>query len=564
MNSRSSTRMILRPLAAAAVALALLLGIATAAQAAPPSPDSGTRGTAVTVTLTPPHSWTQLAVNASTGVGLTPDGRAWSWGTDFDLQLGDGSGVSRSTPGPVTMPAGVSAFTQISVGTYHVLALGDDGKAYTWGRNNYGQLGNSTNTDSSTPVAVTMPTGVKFTQISTGSYHSLALGDNGRAYAWGEGANGQIGNGSTADRNRPVAVTLPDGVSSFTAVSAGGEHSLAIGVDGNTYAWGYNEYGQLGNNTVTNSTSPVAVTMPAGVKFTQISAGGEHSLAIGDNNKTYGWGRNNRGQVGDNSGTMRRTPVAVSLATGVPAFTQVSAGFAHSLAIGDNGRAYAWGWNTAGAVGDNTLTSRDRPVAATLPSGVTSFSHVSAGLNVSLAIGNDSKAYAWGKNYSGELGDGTNTDRRVPTAVAQPAVVVTRVTFGGVNGTSLTKLSDSTWRVNAPPRPNGPDDVVVSWTLGGVVQTPITYTNGFTYVGPKVEITTQAYRNSARTVEIPRGGVVAPGATIYWRYTVKNTGPVPVSITQIKRNNQVLALSICATQELAAGATTTCNAESTV
>ncbi|WP_422614016.1 RCC1 domain-containing protein, partial [Bifidobacterium indicum] len=152
--------------------------------------------------------------------------------------------------------------TAISAGYRHSLALTGDGTAYAWGYNYYGQLGRtdvSTGSSSATPGRVSTPAGVAFTAISAGDSHSLALTGDGTAYAWGWNVFGQLGDGTTIQRTTPARVGTPDGAPSgfsYTAITAGQNtnHTLAIGSDGNTYAWGNNGNGQLGNNT-TNTTS---------------------------------------------------------------------------------------------------------------------------------------------------------------------------------------------------------------------------------------------------------------------------------------------------------------------
>ncbi|WP_033505034.1 hypothetical protein, partial [Bifidobacterium actinocoloniiforme] len=170
---------------------------------------------------------------------------------------------------------------------------------YAWGYNNEGELGDGTNTQRSLPVRVNTPTGVTFTQINAGKYHSLAIGSDGNTYAWGDNGSGELGDDSKINRSTPVPVHAPSGVT-FTQISAGGAHSLAIGSDGNTYAWGDNSFGQMGTGT-SSSTLPKRVSAPAGVTFTQINAGWNHSLAIGSNRNTYAWGANWYYQLGDDS-----------------------------------------------------------------------------------------------------------------------------------------------------------------------------------------------------------------------------------------------------------------------
>ncbi len=214
------------------------------------------------------------------------------------------------------MPAGVT-FTSVTASSYYSLALGSDGKAYAWGANGSGQLGIGTNTGSSVPVAVTMPAGVTFTSVTAGNIHSLALGSDGKTYAWGDNSLGQLGDGTTWYRYVPVAVTMPPGVT-FTSVTGGYQSSVALGSDGKAYGWGANYYGQLGNGSTTNSSVPVAVTMPPGVTFTSVSASiGTYSVALGSDGKTYAWGSNGSGQLGNGTTTNSSIPVAVTMPPGV-------------------------------------------------------------------------------------------------------------------------------------------------------------------------------------------------------------------------------------------------------
>ncbi|WP_422614018.1 RCC1 domain-containing protein, partial [Bifidobacterium indicum] len=185
---------------------------------------------------------------------------------------------------------------------------------------------------------------VRFAQVSGGNNHSLGLGSDGAAYAWGYNYYGQLGDGTTNQRNTPARVGMPAGVA-FTAVSAGGNHSMALDRDGNIWTWGYNGSGQLGDGTTTNRTTPVKAATPAGVAFTAISAGGNHSMALDRDGNIWTWGYNGYRQLGDGTTTTNRTtPVRVAMPDGT-AFTAISAGYRHSLALTGDGTAYAWGYN---------------------------------------------------------------------------------------------------------------------------------------------------------------------------------------------------------------------------
>jgi alpha-tubulin suppressor-like RCC1 family protein len=151
--------------------------------------------------------------------------------------------------------------------------------ALAWGRNDLGQLGNGTAANSSTPMPVSLPAGTRVTAVSAGFGHNLALTSTGRVLAWGDNTFGQVGDGTTTNRSTPVPVSLPPGTW-VTAIAGGGNHSLALTSTGRVLAWGLNDFGQVGDGTTTNRSTPVLVSLPAGMRVTAISGGGDHSLAI--------------------------------------------------------------------------------------------------------------------------------------------------------------------------------------------------------------------------------------------------------------------------------------------
>ncbi len=200
---------------------------------------------------------------------------------------------------------------QVSAGLYHSLALGSDGNVYTWGNTRTTPVMVEKPDRKMYPD---LPRDFTYVQVSAGSYHSLALGSDGNVYAWGNNRYGQLGDGTRTTRTTPVRVktpdrkTYPDLPKDFTylQVSAGSYHSLALGSDGNAYAWGLNFYGQLGNNSSSDSSVPVRArdsTKPndtsKGLQAVQIGAGSYHSLAVGSDGYTYAWGWNCTGQLGN-------------------------------------------------------------------------------------------------------------------------------------------------------------------------------------------------------------------------------------------------------------------------
>lgn len=284
-----------------------------------------------------------------------------------------------------------------------------NGSVYAWGSNAHGQLGSSlAGSGSATPVAVNNPLTGGVTMAAAGTYNSVGI-RNGAVYAWGDNVYGQLGNGTTGSSSAtPVPVSgLDNGV---TVVAAGASHELAI-QNGAVFAWGYNGFGELGNNSTANSSTPVAVGYPLTSGVTTVAAGGYHNLAI-KNGTIYAWGGNAQGQLGNNSTTNSVVPVAVSdLSSGV---TGIAGGTYHSLAI-KNGALYAWGYNVNGQLGNNSVINSSAPVALSYPldSGVTA---IAGGDGHSLAV-KDGYVYTWGANDHGQLGDGTTTAHRTPVRI---------------------------------------------------------------------------------------------------------------------------------------------------
>ena len=373
--------------------------------------------------------FTQISGGSSHSLALGSDGNLYSWGYNKQGQLGrETTGESKrdNQPGLVTPPAGVH-FTQACVGSWHSLALGSDGNLYSWGANSYGELGRDTGsaTYDAKPGKVNLPTGVaKITQIRAGTFYSMALDSDGDLYSWGDNTYDELGRytGDLDFKDRtPRKVSTPLGVKKYTWIAIGEWTSLAIGSDGNLYSWGWNESGQLGRNTgsATQDRRPRKVNMPAGVKkFTQISTERRYSLALGSDDNLYSWGSNDCGQLGRDTGSARyeAKPGKVTMPTGIAKFTQVSAGYSHSLAIGSDGNLYSWGYNQYGELGRPTSGRYDsRPGMVAFPE--------------------DPKP--------------------------------DNVSFGGTPGSNLDANPDGTWSVTTPPHDHGRVDVVITWKMNG-------------------------------------------------------------------------------------------------
>lgn len=373
---------------AVAVALLLLPSISLAGSAVPGTVtawgynglgclgDTTTISSSKPVTVALPAGVSALAITAGSfhNLAITTDG-VYTWGGGVTI------------PARVTFPPAVTTVTDIAAGAGHSLALTNDG-VYAWGGNSSGQLGDGTTTSRPDPVKISFPAAVTAVlSVAAGSYHSLAVTNDG-VYAWGSNGGAQLGDGTRVNRTAPVKVALPAAVTAVSAIAGGGFHSLALTNDG-VYAWGNNTFGQLGNGSITDSVVPVKAVFnsfrrtPAPTAVTAIAAGFWNSLAVGDGN-IYGWGYGSNGELGSPAGSTNVFPVKAVLPkkSATIVFTTVSAGDMHGLALSTAGEVYAFGNNSEGQLGSNS-TGGPTPTKVPGESGVID---VSAGYSHSLAL----------------------------------------------------------------------------------------------------------------------------------------------------------------------------------
>ena len=423
--------------------------------------------------------FTSLVAGNSHTCGLVSGGTAYCWGANSYGELGDGNTTSQSIPVAVS---GGLAFTSLVAGTDHTCGLAIGGTAYCWGSNSSGQLGDGTTTSRTAPVVVSG--GLAYTRIVARNSHNCGLTSGGTAYCWGYNWNGQLGDGTSgngsnsANRMSPVAVT---GGRTFTSLVAGDSHTCGLVSGGTGYCWGSNHYGQFGDGTNTSRTSlgmmangrvltsitagsthtcglepggtaycwgsdttgqlgvgssamatgAVTVATEAGVNLTKVSTGASHSCGITNSATMMCWGKNYSGRLG--GGTNDGTNIAVTSPANVQipfwlvpptgsGFSNIVTGSEHSCGLTRDGQAYCWGFNSNGQLGDGTTTQRMVPTRVTLLPGI-SLAAISAGYSHTCGVATSGDAYCWGSNYYGQLGDGTTTRRTVATRVTLPAGV---------------------------------------------------------------------------------------------------------------------------------------------
>ena len=382
--------------------------------------------------------YSQVAQAISTGevhsCALLTTGGVKCWGDNEDGQLGNNSHTSSAIP--VGVSELVSGVESISAGGFrHTCALLSTGGVKCWGSNMYGQLGNDSITSSAIPIEVNGMTSNVLAISSASSDYTCALLISGGIKCWGYNTYGQLGNNSNAGSYFPVDVSGL--VSGVTAISAGTYHACALLMYGGVKCWGANWYGGLGNNSTTSSAIPVDVSgMASGVAA--ISAGSGHTCALLINGGVKCWGSNAIGQLGNNSTADSYIPVDVSgLDSGVMA---ISAGESFTCALLTTGGVKCWGWNAYGELGNNTNTDSHIPVDVSgMKSGVVA---IDAGGSHTCALLTNGSVKCWGFNRYGELGNNTFTNSLVPVGV-----------FGleGTPSSSLSMISGKVSDANINP-----------------------------------------------------------------------------------------------------------------
>lgn len=334
---------------------------------------------------------------------------ATTWGHNSAGGLGLGSTARALTPLPVQLPPNT---TSVALGQGYSLAVAG-GKVLAWGDNELGQLGDDTTRSRLRPVRVALPPSARVVAVAVDLDHSLALTSTGRVYAWGHNQYGQLGDGSTTNRNRPVRVPNRSRV---IAIAAGQDHSLAVTRKGAVWAWGRNDVGQLGDGTTARRARPTQTLLPHGVRAAAVSAGTSHSVAVTRNGRVISWGP---ARLVGSAKTVSRPRPAPPRYVGLPDRRKVvaaAAGSRHTLALTRSGRVYAWGDNETGQLGIGSAHTRLTPQRIAVP-GRPKVVSVDATSETSLLLTSSDDVWAWEANDFGQLGNGELNHRDRPQRV---------------------------------------------------------------------------------------------------------------------------------------------------
>jgi uncharacterized repeat protein (TIGR02543 family) len=280
-----------------------------------------------------------------------------------------------------------------------------------------------------------LQSGETIRDVFAGQYHTFVVTTNGRVYSWGWNRYGQLGDGTSgtsqneniADKSTPTLISFPAG-EIIRNVVADQDHSLAVTTTGRVYSWGRNNSGQLGDDTLVDNSTPTLISFPGGETIRNVAAGIEHSLAVTTSGQVYAWGSNLRGQLGKTTIVNPKTPNLISFdgpnsLNDGETVRDVVAGGEYSHAVTTNGRVYSMGSNFRGKLGDGTTTNRSTPTLILFP-GINEFNNEETIRNIhigslhSVAVTTAGRVYSMGSNFRGKLGDGTTTDKSSPTLIS--------------------------------------------------------------------------------------------------------------------------------------------------
>jgi alpha-tubulin suppressor-like RCC1 family protein len=370
------------------------------------------------------------------------DGTVMGWGFNEDGQLGTGtasSGGCRCVTSPTA--ASISEVTQISASAYDTLGLLSDGTVEAWGLNEYGQLGDGSTTQSSSPVEVSGLNNA--VEVASGTYYnSLALLADGTVVTWGENDYGLLGVGEMGGPETcgtytcsKTPVPVP-GLTDVVAIDAGYYYDLALLADGTVMAWGWDGYGSLGDAPKEDLEGcecidhPVPVPGLSGVA--SIDAGLYSGSAVRTDGTVVDWGYNEYGELGDGVRLQRAGCTCWGLVQvpGVSGVTQSAGGYSFTLALRGDGSLSGWGYSEYDELGVPLENGCDCTATPMPVEGVSGPVAISAGGYHNVALMSDGTIQSWGYGHYGELGNGATPEKEVPTAVA------------GLSGASAVDASD--------------------------------------------------------------------------------------------------------------------------
>lgn len=382
---------------------------------------------------------TKISAGGSFTVALVEEKTVYAWGNNKWGQLGNGSINDCIRPVDITDGFNIrngEEVVDIFTSFRSAYLLTTEGRLFSWGNNDHGQLGDGTNIDKSYPKEITsrfcLLDGEKILNVNTGGFHCLLITSFGRFFSWGNNEYGQLGDGSNINKNIPVDITsefLLKNDEKLENVYVGLGHSMLTTSLGRIYSWGNNEYGQLGDGTTTKKNKPTDITSDFNFmdneKVHNVSIGSLHSLIVTTNGRIFAFGNNDSGQLGDATTKVRFKPVDITShfnAEPDEKIVLIKAGRNHSLALTSLGKVFSWGNNKNGQLGIAgyiTGTTGPMDITSNIINDDEYIVNIYTGANSthSYAIDSNNKVYAWGNNEYGQLGEGSTVEKRSPIEI---------------------------------------------------------------------------------------------------------------------------------------------------
>ena len=366
------------------------------------------------------------------------EGKVHAWGRNEFGQVGDGSNEKRNTPiciSDLENSLKGKTITNICSNGYTTIALDNEGKVHAWGYNIEEGVGDGSNENRNTPICISdldnSLKGKTITNIYSTGPTTIALDNEGKVHAWGDNSFGQLGDGSSGDRNTPICISDLDNSlkgRTITNIYSTGSTTIALDNEGKVHAWGDNGYGQLGDGSNEERNTPICISdlenSLKGKNITNIYSTGSTTIALDNEGKVHAWGYNIEGEVGDGSNEERNTPICISdLDNSLKGktITNIYIYDSTTIALDNEGKVHAWGNNEFGQLGDGSNEDRNTPIC------ISDLENSLKGKNITsiysddytmIAIDNEGKVHAWGSNYNGQLGDGSNEDRNTPICIS--------------------------------------------------------------------------------------------------------------------------------------------------
>lgn len=354
--------------------------------------------------------WSKVSTGGAHTIGIGADGSLWSWGRGNTGQLGSGSFTNSNIP----LKVGVDLnWQKISAGNAHSIALKSNGTLWSWGRNTLGQLGNGLAGNVSIPTQIGTDTNWAF--VSAGYEYTTAIKTDGTLWAWGDNTYGQLGDGTSGAVNNKMTPIQIGTDTNWLMVSAGSGHTMAIKTNGTLWAWGRNNYSQLGDGTIVDKNVPTQVGVAT--NWQNVEAGLYFTIAIKSTGTIWTWGHNDTGQLGDNTTIDKNIPVNIAPTN---TYIKIAKGEQYSFVQKSDGTLWAFGGNALGQLGDGTTVNKLIPTAVS--TSATTWQQITSKFSHCAAIKSDGTLYTWGKNLYGEMGDGTGISKSLPTLIACPTL----------------------------------------------------------------------------------------------------------------------------------------------